>query len=253
MVGELGVVQAGAHAAVGGEEFGLGGKRDGVPAAAFCPRLQVGEVDVGGEVLAAEAVVDLGALETLVVEVGAQGAAGAAAVEGGHGVAVVDGEQARLAHGAGPGGEPLGGGDMHLDAIADGRLGGEGAAGREFARHGAFLHAAVLDAHADLGPAVGGAFEEPAGERVDEFVGKDEGAPVAGGESVGHGVVPPHAHDGGHEAPGGEGAALLLAEHGGGFHDVVGEPEATQGAEAAQGGAGEFAGAGAGLDDVPAG
>jgi len=70
VIRELRVVHSRAHRAVGGEEFRLGRQRDRVPAAVFGPRAQVGEIHVGGEVLPAEAMIDLRALVALMVEVG---------------------------------------------------------------------------------------------------------------------------------------------------------------------------------------
>ena len=58
------------------------------------PRAEVGEIDIGGEVLSAGVFEDGGAGEALVEEVGAEGAVGLAVVEEIGGAAVVDGEHA---------------------------------------------------------------------------------------------------------------------------------------------------------------
>jgi len=71
VIGELGVVHAGAPGSVGREELGLRDERDRPPAAAFGPVAKGCEIHVGGEVLFAEAVVNLGAVEALVVKIGA--------------------------------------------------------------------------------------------------------------------------------------------------------------------------------------
>jgi hypothetical protein len=55
--------------------------------------LEVGEIDIGGEVLAADILIDGETLESLLVEVGPESYAGAAMIEGFSHGPLVDGEQ----------------------------------------------------------------------------------------------------------------------------------------------------------------
>ena len=58
----------------------------------LAPILEVGEVDIGGEVLAADVLIDGETLESLLEEVGSEGSVGAAMIEGLGLGPVVDGE-----------------------------------------------------------------------------------------------------------------------------------------------------------------
>jgi hypothetical protein len=66
---------AGAGGTVAGEEFAEGAVIQGDEAGGFTPVAEVGEVDVAGDVLAAEAAEDIESLVALVAVIGAQGAA----------------------------------------------------------------------------------------------------------------------------------------------------------------------------------
>lgn len=92
---------------LGLEEVGLGVVEGFVEAEVAGPSAVIGEVDVGGEVLAADVLVEGGAFDSVLHEVAAEGAVRAAMVERGTGVTVIDGEHLTGFPVGGPGGEPV--------------------------------------------------------------------------------------------------------------------------------------------------
>ena len=76
-----------------GEEIGECRMGDCMPIELMSPVLEVGKIDVGGDVATARGLVKIGASEELVVRVTANRACRAAVVERWHRVAVVDGEE----------------------------------------------------------------------------------------------------------------------------------------------------------------
>lgn len=111
------VVRCGARGGMGTEEIGEPDQAVGMGPRSG-PFDEVGEIDVGGEVLAAGVLIDGGAFEALVEEVGAERAGRAAVVEGVGRGSVVDGEEFPGAPRWHPSGEPLVIGSVDLDALA---------------------------------------------------------------------------------------------------------------------------------------
>ena len=180
---------------LGLEEGGLGVVEGFSEAEVAGPGAVVGEVDVGGEVLAADVLVEGGAFDAVLHEVAAEGAARAAMVEGGEGVAVVDGEHLAGFPMGDPGGEPVVDGGVDFDALAGGEGvwgDGEGFAVAEFLGGGAVWGGV----DPDFLPLGAGPLQEAAGEGVEEFVVVDEGVAVGGLKGVFEAGVPA---DGGSE------------------------------------------------------
>ena len=186
---EEGVVVRRGWIAEGTEKFGEGERREGF-APGGGPFGEVGEVHVGGEILAAGVEVDVGAVEPLLEEVGADGAVGAAMVEAGGGGAVVDGEEPAGFPGGHPAGEPVAVGVVDFDFLAVGMGVGEGGGigqrrgGEEdFAGRG-------VEGDSDFAPAFGGVAEAADGEGVDQFVREDDRVSAGGAEGGGGVFVP---------------------------------------------------------------
>ena len=99
------------------DELCLGGVGGLLPAKILGPVAEVGEIDIGGEVLPAGVLPDIGAGEALMHEVAAQGACGAAVVEGGEFIPVVDDERAAFLPMGGPALEPIPDAAMELNAL----------------------------------------------------------------------------------------------------------------------------------------
>lgn len=93
---------------------------DGGPGLA--PMDEVGEVDVGGQILASDVLIDRGAFEALLEQVGAEGAVRAAMKKLIGGVSVVDGKDFSGLPIGHPGGEPVLIGVVDFDALADGEV-----------------------------------------------------------------------------------------------------------------------------------
>ena len=184
MAGSFGVEEelGGGVLGVGGgvleDEFLLGLEGVGFPVELLGPELEVGEVDVGGEVLLAHAVVDLWAGEALLAEVGSEGAMGAAVVELILGVAVVDGEGVALLPVGCPGVEPVVVGLVDLDALVGLGVFGEWMIGG--VGECSFAEVSVVEFEGDFFPVLTVVFEELAGEGVDEFVGEEVALAVGG-------------------------------------------------------------------------
>lgn len=244
-IGEHGVVQreGAAFASKGGEELCLIGEGLCLPAEAFAPVLEIRKIDVAGDVLPAEAVVDLASFDPLLMEVGADRAARAAMVKRFGAIAVVDGEEVRVASQRRPGAKPLGGGEADLEALALGMGVIEGGAAQGCALEQCLDGFAFLDLNTEFAPFACPFFVDSAGERIDELVGKNERPAFCGLQRAGHGIVPM-------DAVLRQAAALFFPKDRGGFHDMVVEAPASEWAEAAEDGAGELAGARADLDEM---
>lgn len=242
-VGEEGVGVGGTG--VGDEKFRLGLAGEGAEAELGAPGFEVVEVDVGGEVLAAGVGVGVGAGDELVEKVAAEGAAGAAVIDFGGGVAVVDGE-----HGAGfpardPVGEPgaVAVEDFEALAILPG-VGEEGGVGEVGGGEPGFGEGVALREEEEflVGVVELRGAEDAGREGVGDFVGVEEGLAVGGIKGGGGGVVP-----GDFVA---EEILLEFAEDGGALDDVEMEAEAGEEGKGAADGVGEGAVAGADFDDV---
>lgn len=96
----------------------------------------------------------------------------------------------------------------------------------------------------DLPPAIGGGFEAPDGEGIDEFVGEDHGAAFAEGEGGFEVGVMVNAIS--------EECFLPFGERCGGFHEVHSGAETAEQGKVFQDGSGEESFAGADFDEVAA-
>lgn len=174
MAGSFGVEEelGGGVVVVGGgvleNEVSLGLERRGLPAELLGPELEMGKVDVGGEVLLAHAVIDLWSCEALLLVVGSEGSLGATVVESVEGITVVDGEGVALPPEGSPGLEPIEVGLVKFYAlveywiIRERVLGGKGESG--------FPEISIVEFDGNFFPVLSIKFEELAGEGIDELV-----------------------------------------------------------------------------------
>lgn len=190
-VGEIGVLgTAGQDMRL--QEFRLGEQRAG-DGPWFGPALQVGGIDIGGDVLSARVLVNLRSFEALLEEIGAERAAGAAVIERGGRGAVVDGKHAARLPKRQPPSQPLAVGVMDFDdlpwriGLGEERGVGQGIGGKpDFAgRSGRGRGFEVK-----FRPTGFSVPEAADGEGIDEFVGIDQGTAVGGPEGIGDGAVP---------------------------------------------------------------
>ena len=162
------------------QKFGQGLARSLCEAQFTQPGGVVGEIDVGGDVLAARIGIDVGSGESLMQEISTQRAVWPPMVEPGEFVAVVDGE-----HGAAfpmrcPLVQPVAYAGVKLTALAV----GEGGVTQDAVVGGIESMRMQLLRHPDLQPALlGGApLHQGGGEGVEEFVVVDERVALRSGE-----------------------------------------------------------------------
>ena len=178
----------------GGEETGLCGERVGAEAGGFAGGLERGEIDVGGEVLAAGSGEEVRA--GTVLRVGAERAVGAGGREEIRGVqAVIEGEKFAVTQGVRGVAPPRDGGGADFGGEAIGQHGGEFGGRREGMKKFAWL-AGQREARPDEIVAVAGdapleplrvgrvPAEAAHGKGVEEFVGEDEAVNAGGGQFV---------------------------------------------------------------------
>lgn len=164
------------------EESGLGEVGNGVESDLAAPLDEVGEMNVGGEVLVAGVLVSFGRKEAEVVGVGTEGAEGTAVENFGRIASVINGE-----HGA-----EFEVGQVLLKPLVD-RFGHFKTWRRGLEEKGVGLIGEGLPKFAEMGveveffPAV---VEDPDGEGIEEFVREDEGFSFGGLEGLAEGRMP---------------------------------------------------------------
>ena len=157
----------------------------GFPTQFLSPFFEVGKIHIGGEVEAAGGLVDLVAGESLVVGIATQGAGGAAVVEGGHRIAVVDREHCAGGPLARPTAKPVPVAFVDFHALAGTKIPAEcGGLGQGDWKKN-FSNPIRTESQVKFQPAIRREFKDPARKGVGEFIGKNPGSSIGGAQGGG--------------------------------------------------------------------
>ena len=157
----------------------------GFPTQFLPPFFEVGKIHIGGEVEAAGGLVDFLTCKSLVMGIATQGAAGAAVVEGGHRVAVVDREHRARGPLGRPTAKPVPVAFVDFHALAGTKIPAEcGGLGQGSGKEN-FASSIGTESQVEFQPTFWREFKDTAGKGVGEFVGKNPGVSTGGAQGGG--------------------------------------------------------------------